>query len=182
MNQREMAHLVGVSQSTVSAWLREGMPCCHPGGRGRACVIDASAALAWLDKRGIKPNVGRVKAAGLEVGDGDDSDTYKTARAKREKIEALRAELRLKQEAGELVFKADVQQVLVSAFTEVRAGLEELPANLASEIAMTSDVGHARALLTGEIERLLEHLSRRLAGLAEANTEVPANPPKEQSS
>ncbi|HRQ59636.1 MAG TPA: terminase small subunit [Azoarcus taiwanensis] len=174
MNQRELADLVGVSQSTVSAWLREGMPCRHPGGRGRACNIDASAALAWLDKRGIKPNAGRVKAAGLEVGDGDDSDTYRTARAKRETIEAQRADLRLKQEAGELLFKDDVVRVVVAAFTEVRAGLEELPAKLASEIAMTTDEAHARALLTGEIERLLEHLSGRIAGLAEANTDSPS--------
>lgn len=166
MNQREIAHLVGVSQSTISAWLREGMPCRHPGGRGRACDIDASAALGWLDKRGIKPNVGRVKTAGLEVGDGDDRDVYKSARAKRENIEAQRAELRFKQEAGELLFKDDVARVVVAAVTEVRAGLEELPAKLASEISMMTDEAHVRALLTQEIERLLEHLSSRIAGLA----------------
>lgn len=175
MNQTEIAHLVGVSPMTVSNWVREGMPCRHPGGRGRASDIDLAVALEWLAKRGIRPNVARDHALVIPTdtapdddgSDGEGSADYKASRAKREHYAAAREEMRYRQEAGELLVAAEMESVVASAFTAVRTTLEALPEALALRLAATTDEAECRSMLADEIERTLQQLSDDLARMVE---------------
>ena len=170
MNQTEMAHLVGVSPMTVSNWVREGMPCRHPGGRGRASDIDLATALEWLAKRGIRPNVARDHALVIPTdqasdddgSDGDGGADYKASRAKREHYAAAREEMRYRQEAGELMAAAEVEAEVAAACTTIRTALESLPDSIAPRLAAASDENYCRNLLADEIERLLAQLSADL--------------------
>ncbi|HHW65771.1 MAG TPA: terminase small subunit [Rhodocyclaceae bacterium] len=170
MNQTEMAHLVGVSPMTVSNWVREGMPCRHPGGRGRASDIDLATALEWLAKRGIRPNVARDHALVIPTDQapddddsaGEDGADYKVSRAKREHYAAAREEMRYRQEAGELMVAGEVETAVADACTTIRTALEALPDALALRLAAASDENECRNLLADEIERMLEQLSADL--------------------
>ena len=171
MNQTEMAHLVGVSPMTVSNWVREGMPCRHPGGRGRASDIDLSVALEWLAKRGIRPNVARDHALVIPTDPAPDDDTadgeggadYKASRAKREHFAAAREEMRYRQEAGELMIAAEVEQAMAAACTTIRMALETLPYRVSAQIAAETSEEAIRTLLADAIEAMLTDLSADLA-------------------
>lgn len=170
MNQTEMAHLVGVSPMTVSNWVREGMPCRHPGGRGRASDIDLATALEWLAKRGIRPNVARDHALVIptdqatddDSSDGDGGADYKASRAKREHYAAAREEMRYRQEAGELMVASEVETAVADACTTIRTTLEVLPDVLAPRLAALTDENECRIFLADEIERVLEQLAKDL--------------------
>lgn len=174
MNQTEMAHLVGVSPMTVSNWVREGMPTRHPGGRGRASDIDLAVALEWLAKRGIRPNVARDHALVIpadpapdddtaDTADGDGGADYKASRAKREHFAAAREEMRYRQEAGELMIAAEVEQAMADACTTIRVALEALPDRISHQIAAETSEEAIRTLLADAIEAMLTDLSADFA-------------------
>ena len=171
MNQTEMAHLVGVSPMTVSNWVREGMPCRHPGGRGRSSDIDLAVALEWLTKRGIRPNVARDHALVVPTDPATDDDNgadeggadYKSSRAKREHFAAAREEMRYRQEAGELMIAAEVERAMADACTTIRAALEALPDRVSHQIAAETSEESIRTLLADAIEAMLADLAADLA-------------------
>ena len=171
MNQTEMAHLVGVSPMTVSNWVREGMPCRHPGGRGRSSDIDLAVALEWLARRGIRPNVARDHALVVPTDPATDDDNgadeggadYKSSRAKREHFAAAREEMRYRQEAGELMIAAEVERAMADACTTIRAALEALPDRVSHQIAAETSEESIRTLLADAIEAMLADLAADLA-------------------
>ena len=176
MNQTEMAHLVGVSPMTVSNWVREGMPCRHPGGRGRSSDIDLAVALEWLTKRGIRPNVARDHALVVPTDPATDDDNgadeggadYKSSRAKREHFAAAREEMRYRQEAGELMIAAEVERAMADACTTIRAALEALPYRVSPQISAETSEEAIRTLLADAIEEMLTNLSADLAKVSAA--------------
>lgn len=182
MTQTEMAHLVGVSPMTVSNWVREGMPTRHPGGRGRASDIDLAVALEWLAKRGIRPNVARDHALVIpadpapddDTADGDGGADYKASRAKREHFAAAREEMRYRQEAGELMIAAEVEQAMADACTTIRVALEALPDRISHQIAAETSEEAVRTLLSDAIEAMLTDLSADFAKVSEDSKNTPS--------
>ena len=156
---------------TVSNWVREGMPCRHPGGRGRSSDIDLAVALEWLAKRGIRPNVARDHALVVPTDPATDDDNgadeggadYKSSRAKREHFAAAREEMRYRQEAGELMIAAEVERAMADACTTIRAALEALPDRVSHQIAAETSEESIRTLLADAIEAMLADLAADLA-------------------
>lgn len=102
-----------------------------------------------------------------EAFDGGDkgSPEFHTWKARKERAAALREELRLGEEAGELVRRADAVSIVAQAFTSVRTAFEALPDSIASTLAGETDEARVRTLLLEEIEHLLSNLANEIGAL-----------------
>lgn len=97
--------------------------------------------------------------------DSDESPDYQRWRARKERAVALREEMKLAEEAGELVRREDAAAVVASAFTTLRTTLESLPDSIAPVLAGEADETRVRALLTDEIEHALGNCATEVAKL-----------------
>lgn len=97
--------------------------------------------------------------------DADESPDYQRWRARKERAVALREEMKLAEEAGELVRREDAAAVVASAFTTLRTTLESLPDSIAPVLAGETDETRVRALLTDEIEHALGNCATEVAKL-----------------
>ncbi len=102
-----------------------------------------------------------------EAFDGGDegSPDYQRWKARKERAAALREELRLGEEAGDLVRRADAVAIVAQAFTSVRTAFEALPDSIASTLAGETDEARVRTLLLEEIEHLLGNLANEIGAL-----------------
>lgn len=102
-----------------------------------------------------------------EAFDGGDegSPDYQRWKARKERAAALREELRLGEEAGDLVRRADAVSIVAQAFTSVRTAFEALPDSIASTLAGETDEARVRTLLLEEIEHLLGNLANEIGAL-----------------
>lgn len=111
VNKRKLAELLDVSEVTLTAWQRDGLPVHTRRGKvGEANAYDLKACIAWVRSRDVE-----------QAAEGG-------AKARRERIDTARAELGLYREAGKVVAVDTMRQVLdrwVEAALGVMDGLEE---------------------------------------------------------
>lgn len=96
---------------------------------------------------------------------GEGSPDFQRWKARKERAAALREEIRLGEEAGDLVRRADAVSIVAQAFTSVRTAFEALPDSIASTLAGETDEARVRTLLLEEIEHLLGNLSNEIGAL-----------------
>ena len=84
---------------------------------------------------------------------------YWESRARREKAEADMAELKLKEQLGELVRAADVRAEVAKRAAAMREALMQLPARLSPVLAAESDTGRVHDQLQAELRLVLEQLT-----------------------
>jgi len=101
---------------------------------------------------------------------GDDPHSKRRSKALADKAEAdARKALRDEQaELGELLRRADVVTVVAEAVALLRSALENLPSQVAAELAATDDEGRVRVTLTEAIESRLGDLARRAGAIGRA--------------
>ena len=160
---RQLADLLGVSKSQVARDKALGMP-----------MDDAEAARAWrrlqhdvsrtVEGRIDRPGTSTPSGAGAGPGEGlqapagvvpeddgeDDADTglFRAQRARREKINADRAELELEQLRGRLVPLEEAQRLVFTAYRSLRDQVLNVAPRVKDQLATMTD--------TVAIERLLE--------------------------
>lgn len=78
---------------------------------------------------------------------------------RKERAQALQAEMDVAQRRGTLILATDVRAAVVDAATTLRTRLERLPDQLAAQLAAATDEQRVRALLANEIESTLADLS-----------------------
>lgn len=131
---------------------------------------ERGAALAGVPSStpaATSPGLAPPPPADDDAFDGGDEGNpdYQRWKARKERAAALREELRLGEEAGDLVRIADAVAVAAQAFTSVRTAFEALPDSIASTLAGESDESRVRILLADEIEHLLANLSTEISAL-----------------
>jgi hypothetical protein len=87
------------------------------------------------------------------------------ARAKREHHEANIAAMREAQLGGSLVERDRVETALTGLAAQVRANFERLPDKLAELVAAETDPHRCHALLTAEIDLVLEDLAAQVTAV-----------------
>ena len=97
--------------------------------------------------------------------DADAGPDYQQWKARRERAAALREEMRLGEEGGDLIRREEAVAVVSSAFVALRVGLEAMPDSIAPTLASESDEARVRILLGEEVERLLANLSAEIAAM-----------------
>lgn len=88
-------------------------------------------------------------------GEGD----YWDSRARRERAEADMAELKLKEQLGELVRAADVRAEVAKKAAALREALMQLPARLSPVLAAEGDAGRVHDQLQAELRLVLQQLT-----------------------
>jgi len=157
MTQAEFARRRGVSRATVTEYKQKGLLVMTDDGR-----VDASASeerlSASLDpsRGGDRTGVKKKPSAPQKGADG----RFMAARTEELEAKAARQRMLLEKEAGRLVEKELVQH---AAFTLARAAQEALvaiPDRLASVLAAEADAGQVHKLLSEEIRRVCNELSK----------------------
>jgi phage terminase Nu1 subunit (DNA packaging protein) len=143
-----LARELGVTKGRISQMKAAGMP-----------VNSVAAAKEWK-----AANVRARFDVDREAADPVAVVTYDIAeaRAKREHHEANIAAMREAQLAGDLVERKRVESALVGIAAQVRANFERLPDKLAEVLAAETDAHQAHALLTAEIDLVLEDLAAQV--------------------
>jgi hypothetical protein len=137
--QTELARELGLTRAAVSLFAKQGMP------------LDPVQARQWCDANLGAPSPGRIKP-------GETPD-YRRWRAQRERVEALRAENRLREETGELVPAADVKAQRARTLTAIRDTFQQLPARLVPTLMACKDALDMEMRLRAAINAALQQIS-----------------------
>jgi hypothetical protein len=86
--------------------------------------------------------------------------SYQGSRAKREHFAALREEIAFRKEAGELLEKNVVVEVIANATTTLRGAIEVLPDLMAPQLVGQQDEQHIRATLADYIDQILSNAAQ----------------------
>lgn len=144
LNLNAVSKALGVTIGEIKEWRDQGMPFVDGGGaihRDRYVVADI-----------FKWHQDKLKA-GAEA-----EMTQAEAKRRREVALALKAELELAKERGQLVVIDDLMDEFSAALVQVRAGLVSMPSRLSGLLAH-QDEDSITEKLDSEISDLLEHLS-----------------------
>ena len=188
LRKSEFAALIGVDRAQVTRWGRDDRLVLDDRGRGQVeatarRVLEteppgkAGKGEAWA--RGYLAATGALTAAETASGPqavakASEADTtaetpseppaesYSAARARREHYAALTAKLDYERAVGKLCETAAVKFAGMDAGARVRAALEQLPDQLAPELAAAGSEERIHALLVEHVEMLLEDLAHKL--------------------
>lgn len=153
MGVTQFADLLGVAQSTVSAWIAEGMPH-ETAGRGRRATVELAKALPWVVKRNVSGNSQRERLAAEQ---------------------ADRVALKNAQVRGELILRGHVQHVVLEANAMLAGQLEGVAGRFANELASISDPAKVRGILLDEHRRIRRAYADALGKLAASD------PPRDEA-
>jgi hypothetical protein len=140
-------------------------------------LFDFELALAEYETN-VQPRANDRDPATPPAEPGDDADgaavaavspSYRDAKSRIALAQALRLEMELRRDAGELLVAAEAKDFLRDAVTVFRVEAEQLPSRLPAQIAaLGADEARIQALLTERVEDLLHGIDRRIAELVGA--------------
>lgn len=181
ITQAEFARQQGWSKSYVTKLKRQGRLVFLDDGK----TVDPDASITrinatadpnrddvrkrWAARREQDPAPADVPpSAAPAAPEGDDSTHlgYQNSRALKEHYLALQAQAEYRQTIGQLVEAAGVRRAGAELGTALRAALENLPDQLAQELAVESDPERVHALLVEQVEALLHRFTAEIGALA----------------
>lgn len=143
LNLSAVAKSLGVTIGDIKAWKDQGMPFIGDGTTHRDRYVVADIFKWHQDK--------------LKSGAEAEMNVVE-AKRRREVALALKAELELAKERGQLVVIDELMDEFAAALVQVRAGLVSMPSRLSGLLAH-QDEDSITEKLDAEISDLLEHLS-----------------------
>lgn len=174
LNKAQLETATGISQTTISAYLRQGLPYVEAGTNGRSYVFRLSVVHAWLEAR--RENDKAARAAGDEVAaqyqlaflGGDTAarvDGRMSLTDQRKLLELELQRMSAARQRGELMRRDDVVAGFERVFAAIRDALDAMPDRLAREfglegrdlerVEMICDDGLAQA--AREVEAIVKH-------------------------
>lgn len=125
--------------------------------------VDAEAATVLYRSRtrsrANQRTPGAQNDANLQTESEDSAQGYWASRARREHAEADLAELKLKQQIGELVLASEVRSSYARRAAALRESLMQISARLAPLVTAETDQAKNQAAIDAEIRGVLEQLS-----------------------
>lgn len=154
LNKREYAEARGVSERTVTNWIRQGLPCEGSGKKGDPLRITLGEAIQWEINREVEKQIG-------SGGHGEES-TYAD-----EELLKLRAERQLREhdaairamERGEkekrLIDLEQTERVLVEAMTQLAMILRPVGRKVIPKVITARNEAEGLQIWDGEVTRAL---------------------------
>jgi phage terminase Nu1 subunit (DNA packaging protein) len=154
LNLTQVAEVFGVVPSTVSAWLRRGLPALKRStGRGSGAngwVFDSAAVSEWLREDALEASVSKVD--GVSIAEG---------RRRKVLAQAALAELEVARMQAELVPAEEISRVWGRMVGNCRARLLAIPSKLAPRLITLADQEAVYAELKHEIYEALTELASK---------------------
>ena len=143
---RDLARQLGVNPGSVTRWLRKGMP------------RDLEGARAWRQQHAgqrVRPSA----SAGCDAGAPPAGGSFSSWRTRRERAQAMQAELDLRQRAGELVDVEAVKRALSLRLVAARDVAMNAAARLAPLVAAEFDQAAVHLLIVTELQAMLAQMA-----------------------
>jgi hypothetical protein len=157
VGQKAVAEVFGVTERTVRNWIKAGMP------KLSKRRFDRQQIQAWMDR---KDGQVATRPAGLwgdprqpELPVSSGKDFWD---GQNKMFQAQRRELELKQRRGELVERAEVEQLFVARIMAVKQGLLILARALPPQLATCSNEREMEPIIHRAVHNLLEDFARPL--------------------
>jgi phage terminase Nu1 subunit (DNA packaging protein) len=147
LNGRQFAELIGMSQASVSGFIRDGMPSENGGRNGRGVQIDPAAAIPWV--------INHREPAG--------SQRERLAKEQADKV-AMENETR----RGRLIDIAIVEEVLMVKAAYLAQAHDAVSGRLAHELAGITDPGLIRTRLLAEMREIRAGVAEHTLRTADA--------------
>lgn len=145
VNKAQLETALGVSQTTLSAWLRQGLPFEEAGTNGRSYQFRLSIAHAWVAAKRADDDAqraaGDTAAAQLQMAllggaTAGAADGKLSLADQRKLIELELQHMAAARERKALVWRDDARGWFETAFSAVRDALEALPDRMARKIGL----------------------------------------------
>lgn len=141
VNKHDLSELLGISERTLTAWQKAGMPMQPRGVRGEPNGYSVPKVIRWW----IKREVAKVQ---------DEQPRDRLARVQGDEVE-----LKLAERRGELIPKAAIRPAWLGHIVATRQALRALPAALAPAMAQLEGVDELRDFLAEAIDEALTKLA-----------------------
>ena len=142
VNQTELVEIVGVDDTTLWRWQKEGMPIKARNLRGQSNQYDTAEIFAWVRQWA------KTQAAGGE-----------TQEQRLKRVQADKIEMEIAQLRRELVPAEEIEARSSTLVLAAQKKLRALPATLAKELMTLTDEGEMRRALREAIDQALVDLS-----------------------
>lgn len=173
MSQAAFARQQGWSRSYVTQLKHDGRVVMSED--GKKVLVEASLARIQATEDPNREDVKQRFAAERSAKAADETDdadgldsnsSYQEARAVKERFNALSAKLAYEREAGTMIEASEVNKAGAELGTHIRTALENMPDQLAPELAPISDPARVHAVLVEHFEGLLLDVSKQVGMLA----------------
>jgi phage terminase Nu1 subunit (DNA packaging protein) len=147
VNQRQLAEIIGVTDTCIISWERVGMPVLLDvnENHGNVKYYDTATCIAWL--RAWE----KAKA----------QKSMETSKDRLDRIRGDREELALAKDLGEVLPTQEIERILTFKILEVRYDLLNLSDPLAAEINARYGVMVDPDIIQAKVEQVLTKLSQR---------------------
>jgi phage terminase Nu1 subunit (DNA packaging protein) len=176
----EAERCLGVSRQTLAKWIDRGAPVVEQSaGKGKPTLVSVPDLHKWSVERATEEAEARLKEQidnmGIEA-DVDPARMPKDEADRRKAVaEALRSELRLAGDAGNLVPVADVGPAVARHLAPVRERLmglhKELPEKLERRTGVSARI--STNMIRSEIDACLADIAKEVTLLDPDNDEIP---------
>lgn len=157
VKKQELAAIHGVSQVTLSAWAKKGMPILTKDSQGRALLYDVPATIQWR----INHEISRLtENSGGEILDKNAEE------ARLRKFQADKAEVEASLLRQESIKIDDARPILFEVAALYAARLDALGGRVANELAATDSAAEVRRILFEECRRIRAETADALAEFA----------------
>ena len=164
VNKRQLAEIVGVSETTLTTWQSEGLPIVTHGARGEDNAYDTAAAITWRIERAVRQLL------------------PESQRDRLTRLQADLMDLQLAEKNKQLVPVDQVEPIWTSRVLAAAAWLQSQPSRLAGILEATPGIEAKRTALRTEFtnflstlgvdgERMWQALEDLLGTLTEADRE-----------
>lgn len=144
----QLAEMFDVHRSTISQWIKAGMPIFERGTTGRAHKFKVADVIHWRNKRAVEAATG-------------NTDLLTADEAKRRKLQAEAGlqEIELAKKKGTVVDLAEFERDLSNKFAELSKNIMNVPNRVSMQIVGESDESVINQKITSELKIALEVLS-----------------------
>lgn len=179
ISKAQLADRLGVTTAAITKAVKSGRltPPTKQDGEARQCFDKETVLREWATN--TEPAVNSRKGSGqaaarealAELESSADAPPpvasglpdYNEARARRELANAEKAEIETELLKGSVIEVARASKALTNVGRVFRDGVQNMPERLAGELASMTDADAVHDRLTGEIDRVLNELSEKLA-------------------
>jgi len=149
VNKTLLCDALDVSPTTLSAWLRAGLPFESAGTNGRSYEFRLSLSFAWAAERKSREDAGRQRAEGAaaqlrlallgEESDGDAERARLSPREQRDLIDVERSYMMAAEARRDLIRRGDVTVGISEVWAGLRDRLDALPDMIARRLDLTGE-------------------------------------------